>query len=90
MVASTPVKGYADEDGMETVEQWECASGCPVKLGGSDIARFFKQVRELPLDAPRAGGGVECKVCGKPYRKHPDDPEFPYLTDLCDGTRVKL
>ena len=25
------VKDYTDEDGKETVEQWECAPGCPVK-----------------------------------------------------------
>ena len=23
-------RGYADENGMETVEQWECVEGCPV------------------------------------------------------------
>jgi len=25
-----PVKDYADADGMETVEAWDCADGCPV------------------------------------------------------------
>lgn len=25
-----PVKDYADTDGMETVEAWDCAEGCPV------------------------------------------------------------
>jgi hypothetical protein len=24
------VTGYSDEDGLETVEAWECAEGCPV------------------------------------------------------------
>jgi DNA modification methylase len=27
-----PVKGYADEDGNETVEAWECDAECPVKM----------------------------------------------------------
>ena len=26
-----PVKGHADPDGLETVEAWDCAEGCPVK-----------------------------------------------------------
>jgi len=27
-----PVKDYADEDGMETMEDWECVEDCPVKI----------------------------------------------------------
>lgn len=35
----------ADADGMETVEDWVCASGCPVaELDRDEVARFFKQV----------------------------------------------
>ncbi len=28
----TPEGGYADADGLEEVEAWECADGCPVKM----------------------------------------------------------
>lgn len=35
----------ADADGMETVEDWTCALGCPVAdLDQVGVARFFKQV----------------------------------------------
>ena len=35
-----PHEPYADADGLESVEQWECVEGCPVgKLG--DVSRFF-------------------------------------------------
>lgn len=46
-----PVRGYADEDGLETVEAWDCVPGCPVldldeQVEHDDgISRFFKQVQ---------------------------------------------
>ena len=37
---------YTEKDGCETVEDWECIEGCPVKTmnnqSGSSSARFFK------------------------------------------------
>lgn len=44
----------------------------------------------------RASGDCICEICGKEYRRHPDDMEelsyqgLPFLQVLCDGTRVKL
>lgn len=51
---------------------------------------------ELQADASRrANGDTECKICGRPYRRHPQggpigcgDEQF--LNRLCDGSLVKL
>lgn len=34
-----PVKDYADADGKETVEAWECEDGCPVKKMGEQSGK---------------------------------------------------
>lgn len=53
----TPWQAYGDGDGKETVEQWECAEGCPVRdleeqaPGGS---RYFYCAK--PSEAERHGG----------------------------------
>ena len=52
-------------------------------------SRYFKQVR-AEQESFRAFGDVICSICGKPYNGHPDDPERPYLTRLCDRSLVKL
>jgi type IV secretory pathway VirB10-like protein len=48
-----------------------------------------------PPEFRRAGGDVTCVDCGKPYRKHPLDPNEvgfagPFLNRLCGGELVKL
>jgi site-specific DNA-methyltransferase (adenine-specific) len=56
--------GYADADGMETVEAWDCAPGCPVaeldrqSVGGS---RFFPVFQPDQVFFP-----VELGVCQPP------------------------
>mgnify|MGYP001171393756 CR=1 FL=1 len=46
--------------------------------------------------AYRAGGDVECRICGRKYYDHPMEPtetdwnDQPYLHVLCSGDRVKL
>jgi len=44
-------RGYADKDGLETVEAWDCAEGCPIV--GLDGQSGTSQ------SAPRAGGEGE-------------------------------
>jgi site-specific DNA-methyltransferase (adenine-specific) len=64
--------GHADEDGMETVEVWDCAPGCPVakldeQAGAEDSgpARFFycakasRREREAGLDDLPGVSGAE-------------------------------
>lgn len=41
-------------------------------------------------DFVRAGGDVECFICGALYRDHVQDPRDPWLHCICDGHRVKL
>ena len=55
-----------------------------------------------PIDKPErkeilhASGECICEICGKEYRRHPEDLEElsydgnPFLHMLCDGTQVKL
>ena len=41
--------GHADEDGKETVADWDCVEGCPVKKLSNDdggASRFFKQFKK--------------------------------------------
>jgi len=44
----------------------------------------------------RASGGCICSVCGKTYYEHPYCKSIlsfdghPFLTEICDGTLVKL
>lgn len=65
------------------------------KRAAHGMIRFLLLLR-ADEDAPkreaffRAGGDVFCEVCGQEYREHVDDPIDPWLTVLCDGTRVKL
>lgn len=56
--------GYGDEDGMETVEAWECTEGCPVRLldeqtgtlrSGAEPASGFR--RNAPKDREGIYGG---------------------------------
>ena len=41
---------YADEDGKETVADWDCEQDCPVKIidqqSNGDASRFFKQFKK--------------------------------------------
>ena len=40
---------YADEDGKETVADWDCVESCPVKKLNNDdggSSRFFKQFKK--------------------------------------------
>ncbi len=43
-------KNHADEDGKETVEDWDCMELCPVKIidqqNNGDTSRFFKQFKK--------------------------------------------
>jgi len=46
-------RGYSDEDGMESVEEWECPVSCPIvemdRQSGdveSGASRFFKQLKK--------------------------------------------
>jgi len=51
-----PTGGYADADGMEVVEDWECAPGCPVRL-------LDEQSGELKSGFMKAGT-VRSNLCG--------------------------
>lgn len=42
-----------------------------------------------PDDWYRAGNCI-CEICGDDYHHHAVDPRDPWLTLLCDGSRVKL
>ena len=48
-----PLHGHADENGQETVAEWECEAGCPVaKLENqAESSRFFKQVQSDTADS---------------------------------------
>lgn len=44
----TSFQGFADAEGMETIDVWECAPGCHVANLG-DASHFFKQVKDADL-----------------------------------------
>jgi len=46
------IKGYAESDGLETLDAWECKQGCPVAGldEQSESSRFFKQVQHTEDD----------------------------------------
>lgn len=46
--------------------------------------------RRQAQEARRAGGGVLCVHCRKPYSLHRNVPFSGGLTRLCDGRLVKL
>lgn len=56
---------------------------------GKGASRFFKQV-EPDQPFKRSHHLAPCPECGKPAIDHPTDGRMPFLTVLCDGTRVKL
>ena len=45
---------------------------------------------EADPEYTRASGDQTCPTCHKKYYDHPKDPHHPYLTQLCNGTKVKL
>jgi len=64
-------KSYGDEDGYETIDNWQCVEGCPVRTLESqspDVARYTKQadwsfeIVEQMLADERAGVGYSPKV----------------------------
>lgn len=62
-------------------------------LPGSDADDRLQVEKELCGPEPkceRAGGGVECSVCGKEYWRHPGHARFRWMTVLCGGRCVKL
>ena len=49
-----PAAGYADSDGLETVENWQCHEDCPIGM--------FPDVKVGAMGSPSTGGG--CKFGG--------------------------
>jgi hypothetical protein len=53
------------------------------------FVREVEAARRVPFpddaEFERASGDVECRVCGLPYRKHPEAPNFPTMHRICDG-----
>lgn len=49
-----PVHGYANDDGTETIDNWECAPGCPVQAldGDGGASRFFNNFEPDPEALP--------------------------------------
>ena len=45
------IVGYGDEDGMETVESWECEPDCPAQLLSAfgEVSRFYPQFADEGL-----------------------------------------
>jgi hypothetical protein len=66
-------RGYADPDGMETVQDWECVDGCPVKALGeqSGITKSGAMKREVPM---YEGGSMTGFLRGRsgPSNQHGD------------------
>lgn len=69
------------------------------------IARGFKSLQEAVEEFDlrrmvRASGEVDCPICGKRYRDHPNNPFHltddgtgrlvPWLRESCDGKLLKL
>jgi len=48
------VRGHGDAEGMETIEGWECAPSCPIKLmdeqSGISASRFFPNFSRAERD----------------------------------------
>jgi hypothetical protein len=42
------------------------------------------------LDRDRCGGDCVCSDCGRKYYDHPQNAEYPFLNEICDGSVVKL
>jgi len=55
----------------------------------SEQASYPDEDEEYP-DFIRTNGDMECKVCGKPYWKHPHHPKWTFLRVRCDGKLLKL
>jgi hypothetical protein len=54
-----------------------------------DWSRLPTPEDEVP-EFERASGACTCDVCGSPYRRHPVSGAWWWLTELCDGSLVKL
>jgi hypothetical protein len=81
-------------DGPPAARPWEEATNPMPKLVAIHDELMATVAREEGLttyiEAERASQHCLCQQCGQPYGRHPDHPEAPYLTLLCDGTAVKL
>ena len=53
------------------------------------LARRAAWDQEPPQWRPAAAGTL-CDACGQPYGMHDEDEDWPELTVLCDGSRVRL
>jgi len=62
-LGDVPVKGFADEDGMEMVEDWVCHPDCPIGLIGERSRYFY--IPKARRDEREAGliGNLPCTVC---------------------------
>ena len=64
-----PVKDYADADGTETVEAWDCAPACPVleldRQSGASISRIGR-----PRRSAAPGDGYGMTHTGSEYADH--------------------
>lgn len=85
-----PAAEYAVEvDGSLAPLCWLCA--IPERSGHARLVELLPRRGRCAVDGGRASGEVLCDVCGRKYYDHPAaQPEYSFLTELCDGTLVKL
>jgi len=56
---------YGDSDGMETVADWECVEGCPVKMIGEQSGRSASNIRKVSRTELENDGHRQAAVYGK-------------------------
>lgn len=79
-----PMNGYADADGLETVADWRCQDGCPVKLMG-------EQSGERPVSGAAQQGHVTNP--GRCSTRNPtswDMPDYPTALHNDTGTAARF
>lgn len=78
--------------------EWTCSQLLLALRSYAEAQATLQQLANVNQhEAPeffRASGDALCAVCGKSYREHPSDRTIlydgcPFLTVLCDETRVK-